>query len=188
MNTSVHLKLSKAEFFKFVASQAEGRLEYEDGRIVQQMTGGTRRHSVIAQRFVSSLEQQLAAASWLVTSHSRGVDVGTRVRYPDVVIEPAKGAWSDLATEKPMVLVEVPSPTTEALDLGIKPAEYTGLTGLQAYIVARQDRVECLIWQRGQRGRFPESPELVRGRRSRIEIKWQGLVVPMATIYRGIKV
>ena len=31
MNVSAYLKVDKAAFFKFVASQAEGRFEYEEG-------------------------------------------------------------------------------------------------------------------------------------------------------------
>jgi hypothetical protein len=50
MNITAPLKVTKAEFYEFVQAQAEGRFEWERGRIVQQMTGGTFDHTQIAQR------------------------------------------------------------------------------------------------------------------------------------------
>ena len=57
MNANAYLKVDKAAFYKFVASQAEGRFEFEEGRIVQQMSGGTFDHMRIVQRFVSAFER-----------------------------------------------------------------------------------------------------------------------------------
>lgn len=82
MNVSAHIKVNKATFFRFVTTQAEGRFEYDRGRIVQQMTGGTLAHSIIAQRFISAFERRLDANLWVVTGHSRGVEMPAAVRYP----------------------------------------------------------------------------------------------------------
>jgi hypothetical protein len=87
-----HIKVDKATFFRFVTSQAEGRFEYDRGRIVQQTTGGTLAHSLIAQRFISAFERRLDANIWAVTGHSRGVETPATVRYPDVLVEPMSGA------------------------------------------------------------------------------------------------
>jgi Uma2 family endonuclease len=87
MNVSAYLKVDKAAFFKFIASQAEGRFEFEEGRIVQQMSGCTFDHMRIVQRFVSAFEQQLDPNIWAVTSQGRGVDTPKTVRYPDIVVE-----------------------------------------------------------------------------------------------------
>ena len=115
MNVRAHIKVDKAAFFRFIASQAEGRFEYERGRIVQQMTGGTLAHSLIAQRFISAFERRLDAECWAVTGHSRGVETPGTVRYPDVVVEPMSAALQDLSTKIPAVIVEVLSPTTEEM-------------------------------------------------------------------------
>jgi len=185
MNVSAYLKVDKAAFFDFVSRQAEGRFEYEEGRIVQQMTGGTRRHAVIAQRLVSLLERQLDAAAWLVTGHNRGVDTGPTVRYPDVVVEPASGTWDDLSTAAPALLAEVLSPSTHQLDMNVKPAEYMSLPSLKAYIVASQDAPQCWLWLRGLDGRFPELPQEA-GRDGTIAVAALGLAIPLAEVYRGL--
>ncbi|HXF55262.1 MAG TPA: Uma2 family endonuclease [Hyphomicrobiaceae bacterium] len=186
MNASAYLRVDKATFFKFVAAQAEGRFEYEEGRIVQQMTGGTRRHAAIAQRFISILERQLDASRWLVTGHARGVDAGHTVRYADVVVEPARDTWDDLSTDAPVLLVEVLSPSTEHLDLNVKPPEYMSLATLLAYVVASQDGPECWVWQRDAAGAFPERPAEIKGRAAQIEVTRLGLTISLAEVYRGI--
>ena len=92
MNASALIKVDKATFFDFIRRQTEGRFEYEGGRIVQQMTGGTLAHSGITQRFISIIERQLDPQKWLVSGHSRGVETAVTVRYPDVVAEKLAGA------------------------------------------------------------------------------------------------
>jgi Uma2 family endonuclease len=172
MNVSAYLKVDKAAFFKFIASQAEGRFEYEEGRIVQQMSGGTFDHMRIVQRFVSGFERQLDPNIWAVTSQGRGVDTSKTVRYPDIVVEALGAAML--------------SPSTQELDLNTKPPEYMSLASLEAYIVASQDAPQCWVWLRGPDRQFPELPVELQGFDQMIEVAAFGLSVPVADIYRGI--
>jgi Uma2 family endonuclease len=186
MNANAYLKVDKATFFEFVASQAEGRFEYEEGRIVQQMTGGTFAHMRIAQRFVSILERQLDPDAWAVTSHGRGVETAKTVRYPDVVVEALGAGLKGLSTDKPRIIVEVLSPSTQALDLNTKPPEYMSLASLEAYIVASQDLPLCWVWLRGLDRQFGELPEELAGRESMIHVSPLGVNIKLGEIYRGI--
>jgi Uma2 family endonuclease len=186
MNVSAYLRVDKAAFFEFVASQAEGRFEYEEGRIVQQMSAGTFAHSLISQRFVSIFERQLDANVWAVTSQGRGVETAKTVRYPDVVVEALGAAVKGLSTDKPSVIVEVLSPSTWALDLNTKPPEFMSLAALEAYIVASQDEARCWVWHRGPDRQFAELPEEILGSERTIRIAALGLSVPVAEVYRGI--
>jgi Uma2 family endonuclease len=186
MNVRAHIKVDKDAFFRFTGQQAEGHFEYEEGRIVQQMTGGTRRHAAIAQRFIAVLERQLDPAKWLVTGHTRGVDAGKTVRYADVVVEPASDTWEDLSTDKASLLVEVLSPSTQHLDLNVKPPEYMSLSSLEAYIVASQEEACCWVWLRGADRGFPELPGEIAGLDRAIDIPALALSIPLEEIYRGI--
>ncbi|MFZ1105327.1 MAG: Uma2 family endonuclease [Hyphomicrobiaceae bacterium] len=186
MNVRAHIKVDKAAFFRFIASQAEGRFEYERGRIVQQMTGGTLAHSLIAQRFISAFERRLDADIWAVTGHSRGVETPGTVRYPDVVVEPMSAALQDLSTKIPAVVVEVLSPTTEEMDLNVKLSEYRGISSLQAYIAASQHEARCWIWLPGASGAIPEMPSEAAGLERSIDIPGLTLSIPLDEIYRGI--
>lgn len=186
MNASAYLKVDKATFFEFVASQAEGRFEYEEGRIVQQMTGGTFDHMRIVQRFVSVLERQLDANVWIVTSHGRGVETAKTVRYPDVVVEASGGVGKGLSTVSPAIIVKVLSPSTQALDFNTKPPEYVSLGSLEAYIVASQDAPLCWVWLRGSDRQFAELPEELPGAECMIWIAPLGIRIKLGDIYRGI--
>jgi len=186
MNASTSLRVDKATFFEFLAVQAEGRFEYDRGRIVQQMPGGTFAHSLVSQRLISAFEGRLDPTAWAVTGHSRGVETAVTVRYPDVLVEPMVGALKELSTGVPAIVVEVLSPSTEQLDMNVKPAEYMSLASLEAYIVAGQDGPECWVWLRGPDRRFPDLPQEIRGRKSRIEIPALGLAIPLEEVYRGI--
>jgi Uma2 family endonuclease len=186
VNVSEHIKVDKAAFFRFVASQAEGRFEYDRGRIVQQMTGGTRAHSLIAQRFISAFERRLDANLWLVTGHSFGVETPDTVRYPDVLVEPMSGAMKGLTTERPAAIVEVLSPTTEEMDLNIKLSEYRSIASLKTYIVASQDEALCWVWLRADDGTIPELPNEIGGLERSIDIPALAVSVPLEEIYRGV--
>ena len=186
MNVSAHIKVDKATFFRFVASQAEGRFEYDRGRIVQQMTGGTLAHSLIAQRFISAFERRLDANIWAVTGHSRGVETPATVRYPDVLVEPMSGAMKGLTTEVPAAIVEVLSPTTEEMDLNVKLAEYRSIASLKAYIVASQDEALCWLWLRADDNGVPELPDEIVGAERVIDIPALAVSIPLQEIYRGI--
>lgn len=184
MTISAPLKVSKAEFFEFVQTQ-EGRFEWEQGRIVQQMTGGTFDHSDLVQRFARSLMRQLDEAQWVVL-FERGVETEETVRYPDVVVEAAGAPRKSLSTSAPALIIEVLSPTSEKRDLGAKPVEYASLASLQAYIAASQDGPECWVWRRSADGVMPTDAELVAGSQAAIAVPALGVTFDLGEIYRGI--
>jgi Uma2 family endonuclease len=154
------------------------------------MTGGTRAHSIIAQRFISAFERRLDANVWLVTGHSSGVETPDTVRYPDVLVEPlpasVSGAMQGLTTEVPAAIVEVLSPTTEEMDLNVKLAEYRSIASLKAYIVASQDEARCWLWLRAADNSIPELPDEIAGLERTIDIPVLAVSIPLAEIYRGI--
>jgi Uma2 family endonuclease len=187
MNVSAPLRVDKAAFFRFLAAQAEGRYEYDRGRIVQQMTGGTFAHSLVSQRFISAFERRLDINIWAVTGHSRGVETPVTVRYPDVLVEPMLAALDGLSTRTPAVVVEVLSPTTVEMDLNVKLPEYRGIPSLHAYIVANQDEARCWLWLRGgAENVLPELPEEIEGLGRVVDIPALALSIPLEEIYRGI--
>lgn len=185
MNTRVFIPVGKAEFYRFIATDPEGRFEYEGGRIVQQMTGGTQIHAIIARRISVSIEKQIDPSRWIVLT-DRGVETDETVRFPDVVVEPADGRHSSLSALHPAVIVEVLSPSTMALDLDRKPREYMSLPSLLAYVVASQTDAACLGWLRGEGGDFPTEPKEYT-RPDSIVVAKLGVTLDLAEIYRGLQ-
>jgi Uma2 family endonuclease len=180
-------KVDKQTFLRFAAEHAEERYEYVRGRIVQQMTGGTRDHGQVARRITRIVEDQINSALWTVLQ-DRGVDTPETIRYPDVVVEPVDEPGDSLATGRPVLIVEVLSPSSTIDDMDVKPAEYMSLASLDAYIVASQTEPAMLVWARGANGRFPRKSRQASGRDTSIKLqgRFGRIALPFAEIYRGI--
>lgn len=184
MNADAFVKISKASYFRIAAARPEERLEFVRGRLMQQMTGGTRGHSRIADRFAEALGSRLDTNAWIAL-RERGVETPDTVRYADVVIEPADGRDDTLATDQPVLIVEVLSQSSSERDIILKPVEYGALPSLAAYIVADQSEPRCLIWARAADGAFALEPPTVEGLDAVVEVPALGLVIPLSAIYTG---
>jgi Uma2 family endonuclease len=184
---SAFATIDRPAFLRFAAEHPEHRYELDRGRIVQQMTGGTRRHGLVARRIAQIIEDQIDPARWTVLT-DRGVGVGMSSRNADVVVEPSNEPLDSLETERPALIVEVLSPSTTGVDLNTKPGEYLSIATLDAYIVASQTEASVLIWLRGSNGQFPQNGEVVTGFDQSISINGRGfaLTVMLEYIYRGI--
>jgi Uma2 family endonuclease len=133
------------------------------------------------------LSARLDRMTWAVAPTDIAIEIGSDIRFPDVVVERRQGDDTAISTHTPTLLVEVLSPSSVGTDMTAKLAEYTSLPSLEACIVASQDEPICWVWQRGGEGRtFPRTPQEVAGRDSAIEIVALGLSLPLGEIYRGI--
>lgn len=185
-NVSYVPSMTKAEFLSWVQRQ-ERRYEFVDGRAMMH-PGSIHRHALLATRFVVTLSSRLDADQWSISTAEFGVDVGGNIRYPDVLVARADIEATALATDKPVLIAEILSPSSVGTDMTAKLAEYTSLPSLLAYAVASQDEPIVWIWQRDEAtGAFPDKPHEVAGRETAIAIPALALSLPMADLYRGIK-
>jgi Uma2 family endonuclease len=183
MNASAFIKVDKAAFYAFIASEPEGRFEFVRGRIMQQQQGGTKRHGSISGRIAEICRRQLDRMRWIVIE-GRGVDTPETVRFGDVVVEPVDEPDDSLATKRPALVVEVLSPSSSDRDLDVKPAEYLSLDSLEAYIVASQEEPACYLWVRGPDRHFPRDPVSIRGADKLIDIPALSLSISLSEVYR----
>lgn len=178
--------MTKAEFLRWVQRQ-ERRHELVAGRAVMH-PGSTHRHALLATRFVVAFSTRLDVEQWSVSTAEFGVEAGEGIRYPDVLIASADIEATAMATDRPVVIVEILSPSSVGTDMTEKLAEYTSLPSLQSYIVASQDEAIVWVWQRNAAsGAFPSKPQEIAGREASIVITALDLALPMAELYRGIK-
>jgi Uma2 family endonuclease len=179
--------VDKETFYRFIAKADDRyRYEYVRGWIMQQQQGGTFLHARVGSRFVLNLSQLVDPAVWSVTGSARGIVTNKTVRYADAVVEKRGADRKSLATNEPVLIVEVITPSSEERDLGSKPLEYLNIASLQAYIVASQDEPLCYVWVRGPDSRFQERPAEIRGRDQMIQVAALGIVISLAEVYRGI--
>jgi hypothetical protein len=170
---SVRTKLAPEQQMT-IATQAEGRYEYDRGRIVQQMTGGTFALSLVSQRFISAFERRLDANGWAVTQPwSRYAGYGALSRCVGRAATRGIGGTIDR------------SPGYRGGG-AVPHHRRDGLETLQAYIVASRDEARCWLWLRAADGGLPEMPEEIEGLGRAIDNPRLALSIPLEEIYRGI--
>lgn len=163
----------------------EGRHEFAHGRIVEMMTGGSRRHAELFLQLAFLLKQSLTDPALRITAADFAVRTPFGIRYPDVLVHRGAGDGRDLATAEPLLVAEILSPSSLALDFGDKVQEYTALPSLLHYLVLSQDEPRVWLWARGEDGAFG-SPEMIVGREESVDLSGFGLALPLADLYRGI--
>jgi Uma2 family endonuclease len=184
MNVQLPTHMDKTAFLSW-ADGREGHYELVGGRVVM-MVGASRAHGIIVRNLVLALHSQLDQRQWAVLAEF-GLDAGPRtLRYPDVIVDRAGGAPTDFAATTPVLAAEVLSPSTTAIDLGDKLAEYSQLTSLAAYLVFAQDEVKAWVWVRRDNG-FPPGPDVLVGEDKIIRVAALGLALPLRDLYAGLK-
>jgi Uma2 family endonuclease len=177
MNVQLPMRLDKPAFLAWVQGREE-RYELADGRVVM-MTGASRTHGILVLNIAMLLRNQLDPTTVIADF---GLDAGPRtLRYPDIMVDRGGG---DYTTSDPILLMEVLSPSTEALDLGDKAAEYLRLPNLAAYVVIAQSEAKAWVWLRAAAG-FA-GPAVIAGREGLIKISALSVELALAEIYRGI--
>lgn len=188
MNSPLDLILDKTAFLRW-AEGREGHFELKGNRVVM-MAGGTRKHARITNEIGYALRKRLDPAIWRVTAADLAVAIDEDIRYPDIIVEAAESEDSELSTDHPVFVAEVLSPSSLALDLHVKAAEYMSLPSLEAYLVAAQDEARVWLWQRPEAGApdrsFPTLPQEILGPKGRFVLTAFRLEVGLDEIYLGL--
>lgn len=164
---------------------AESRAEYVDGEIVL-MTDASERHCLITGNVHFSVRSAVRASQF----QTYVVDLKVRTargsyRYPDVLVLQPPPQFSNDRTDvitNPLVILEVLSPATEAVDRGEKFADYRTLESLQAYVLVSQEKpcIECFTRQ------SDDSWNLVARSDGEIEIPPLDVSLPLPAVYENV--
>jgi Uma2 family endonuclease len=185
MNIQLPTQMDKPAFLDWL-DRREERYELVGGRVVM-MVRASRAHATIVMNLTSLLHAQLDPPQSIVLTKF-GLDAGPRtLRFPDVIVDRAGGAPGDYTATAPVFAAEVLSPSTAAIDLGDKAAEYLQLPTLATYVVLAQDAVKAWVWQRGDTG-FSPGPEVIAGHDQAFRVAALGLRLPLAAIYAGLDI
>jgi Uma2 family endonuclease len=186
MNSHARITMDKATFLRWAEGRA-GKHELSDGAIVM-MTGGSRNHQRVTMRLAQLLMNHLDAQAWDVVSEGFAVEIGEDIRYPDVMVERMAADGKALSTQTPTLIIEVLSPSSIALDMNIKAAEYMSLASLETYIVAAQDEPRLWVWNRATDAAraWPKEPLEVFGKDKAVPLPRLSVELPMAEIYAAL--
>lgn len=184
MNLQTKMPTTADEFLLWNEGR-EGKWDFVDGRIIDMMVEVSRNPAIIAARLVTLLGQTLQFPPFTVSTANFGVKTATSVRYPDVMVDGEAGAATDLAARSPVLIGEVLSPSTLAVDLHQKAVEYQTVETLRHYLVLAQDGPRIWLWTREAEGSWPK-PLMAEGLEAEISLDSLGLTLRLASIYAGL--
>ncbi len=164
------------------------RHEYLGGQIFA-MSGGSKEHNLIAGNIYSRLRSHLRGGSCSVFMSDMKVKIKTADRtndlfyYPDVVVTCDQTESDRFFVNYPCLIVEVLSPSTEALDRREKRLNYQTLDSLQEYILVSQEKTEVEVYRQDTQGNW--TVETLDGDDT-LAFESVGLTLTMAEIYEDV--
>jgi Uma2 family endonuclease len=158
----------------------EGKRELVRGKVIEMMINVTRSHARVVGGLMVALAAALDRAKYEVFAVDFGMKTPSGVRYPDLVVDIAGASGQDLAVIAPVLVCEVLSPSSIALDMVEKAAEYTAVPTVQAYLVLSQDEPRAWIWSRG--GEAWSGPSMIEAD-GYIRVPALGLDMALSAIY-----
>lgn len=139
------------EAFLVWEQEQEPRYELVDGEVFA-MAGGSTFHAPIGVNLAATLREQLRPRGCFTFHAGMKVRVGADVVYPDVVVSCDPEQLERSLVERPALIVEVLSPSTESFDRGRKWALYQQLSSLQAYLLVSQEALSVEVFVRAAHG------------------------------------
>lgn len=185
MNIQSKLPTTPDEFLRWNEGR-EGKWDFVNGRVVDMMVKVSKNHAILTGNLHALLRGALPIPSYVVTSADFGVKTSKSVRYPDVMVDGAFGSGRDLAASEPLLIAEVVSPSTMAIDFGDKTEEYKTIASLRHYMVLAQDEPRVWLWTRRSDGNW-SGPDMIAGEGASISLPGLGLSLLMENLYEGVE-
>jgi Uma2 family endonuclease len=181
MSLAFSKPMTLAEFLDWEARQP---LRHEfDGERPAAMTGGTRAHATIQANLVIAIGGRLRGGP----SRFYGSDLKIRtsddhIRHSDGFVACTTGESRSTVVSDPVVIFEVLSAATAAVDRIVKAREYQATPSVQRYVMLEQDRIAATVYARVGEGWTHEI--LIAG--STLVLPEIGVAVALAELYEGL--
>jgi Uma2 family endonuclease len=130
---------------------SEVRHEYANGQVYA-MVGASSAHNIISLNLAAELRQYLRGGKCQVFISDMKVRISTvqdeRFYYPDVLVSCDPTDQATYYRERPLLIVEVLSTSTERQDRSDKLYAYRRLQSLQEYVLIAQDVQRIEVYRR----------------------------------------
>ena len=136
----------------YLAGERDGQIRHElIGGQAYAMTGASDKHNKICGNLFAELRNALKQKNSPCTAYVN--DMKVRVQhdfyYPDImVVCDSQDKENDYYKTRPIIVVEVLSPTTRRIDKTLKRQAYQSLESLQAYVLVEQNQAEIEVFSR----------------------------------------
>ena len=182
MTTTQRSPLVSAEEYLHGERDAPMRHEYVAGRVFA-MTGGSVRHNRITGNLYTEIRARIGRSPCDIFVSDMKVQALEAYYYPDLMVVCDPADQDPYTKTRPVVVIEVASPTTRSIDEREKRLAYLSIPTLREYVLAEQDRAEVQILRRDDEGKWEE--ERI-GANGSIRFASLDLVVPMQAVYEGV--
>jgi Uma2 family endonuclease len=178
------LFMSAAEYLDWEPTQ-EDRYEYWDGEVVA-MSGGTRNHNRISGNWFKLLDDALLNRDCdvYIADVKVQVEPGRKYFYPDVVVTCNQSDDDAQIVQFPCLIIEVLSPSTEAVDRGAKFARYRQFISLQEYVLVQVDRPKVEVFRRNENNQWVLSEYDLD---DRLLLESIGVEIAISDLYRQVQ-
>ncbi|CAM5536383.1 hypothetical protein ATER59S_04247 [Aquamicrobium terrae] len=184
MNLQTKYPTTADEFLRWNEGR-EGKWDFVAGRVMDMMVRVSKYHAILSGNLLALLKARLPMPPYVVTSADFGVKTAASVRYPDVMVDGAPGQGQDLAATAPVLIAEISSPSTMAIDFGPKADEYRTIDTLRHYLVLAQDEPRVWLWARNSDGSW-SSPQMIAEPDETLILPGLDIAIPLADLYAGI--
>ncbi|MEG4344532.1 Uma2 family endonuclease [Microcoleus sp. A003_D6] len=175
--------MSAEEYLAWESTQEE-RYEYWDGKVVA-IGGATRNHNRICVNFFKLLDDRLNLPYEIyILAVKLRVELGQNYFYPDVVVTCDDRDNDPQLVQFPSLIIELLSPSTEAVDRGAKFAKYRQFSTLQEYILVQVEQPGVEMFRRNQQGQWVLS-EYNLG--DSLLLESVGVEIAIADLYRQVQ-
>lgn len=138
------IRISPDEYLQGEKS-SEIKHEYNNGYVVA-MVGASRSHNLIALTLASEIKQHMKSKPCRTYISDMKVRIQTKGNdlfyYPDVMVSCDDQPANEYYEDKPILIIEVLSPTTETRDKLEKLSAYSSIPSMHEYLTVAQDKVE----------------------------------------------
>lgn len=177
---------TEEEYFALLA-EAETKLEYHAGRILEAMAGGTATHNKIKADTFLSLGANANNCQPFDSDMAISISEYNRYVYPDISFVCGEDEYQDekrIFLKNPTLIIEILSPTTRQLDRGEKFLWYRSLPSFKEYLLINSESVNVESW-------YKESDNLWRIQSANhldqsIQLYALGQSLALADIYRRV--
>ena len=181
MSLAVSKPMTLAEFLVWEERQPL-RHEFDGVRPVA-MTGGTRAHAIIQANLAIAIGGRLRGGPCRFYGSDLKIRTGDdHIRYPDGFVACTSGESTSTVVSDPVVIFEVLSPATAAVDRIVKAREYQATPSVQRYVMLEQDRIGATVYARAGDSWTHE----ILIAESMLALSEIGVGLPLAELYEGL--
>ncbi len=164
----------------------EGRqpVRYEfDGFQPVAMTGGSAEHAAIQINLTTALRNRLRGGTCRAFGSELKILVAGSVRYPDAFVVCTPIPPGTHVVTEPVVVFEVLSPSTSAIDRIDKLREYLDTPSVQRYVILEQSRIAATVHSRKGEERVVN---ILVGPEAVLAMPEIGVTVPLSELYEDV--